>query len=421
MKLQKYARTAYIITLLVLVALGAYAQDEENVFTRFNAIFDGYLRNATAVRLEEPDQFTQVYNCLHLEYSDWLTNNTRLTVAGRAVYDGMYDLEEGWHPDDEADYHAYLDLREALLEVTAGDVDVYLGKQQVVWGKTDGFRVTDVVNPLDYRNTTATEFLDSRIPLWMLNLEYYPSMDHSVQVLLIPDTQFAKIPEVPVPNGVTVNKPDVSLENTKYGLKYSGFLKGWDVTLNYLYSWNDIPAFTRSIMPDGAMSLTPEHHRLHIVGGTFATVVWDGVLRGELAAQLDAAFSTTDPADRDGIVKRPQLAYAVAYERDWFDVHWLLQAFQQRITNYDTYISEEETMSFLTLNGSKTFLRETLEASSSVVYDIDGEQWTFHPELAYAYNDAVKLTCGVEFMVNGEEQEKNADTEQIHAGITYNF
>jgi hypothetical protein len=217
------------------------------------------------------------------------------------------------------------------------------------------------------------------------------------------------------------NEPDVSLENIEYGLKYSGFFKGWDVTLNYLYSWNDIPAFTHSITPDGAIRLTPEHQRLHIVGGTFATVMWDGVLRGELAAQVDAAFSTTDPADRDGIVNKPQVAYAVAYERDWFDVHWLFQAFQQRITDYDNHIDEEEVISFLTMNGSKTFLRETLDVSSSVVYAVDGGQWTFHPELAYAYTDAVKLTCGVEFMAGGEEQEQDPDAERIHVGVTYSF
>jgi len=48
-----------------------------------------------------------------------------------------------------------------------------LGRQQVVWGRTDLFRVLDVVNPIDYsRENIYAEFEDSRIPQLMLNAEF---------------------------------------------------------------------------------------------------------------------------------------------------------------------------------------------------------------------------------------------------------
>ena len=48
-----------------------------------------------------------------------------------------------------------------------------VGKQQIVWGRTDLFRVLDVINPIDYsRNTIYDEFEDTRIPLWSLQAEY---------------------------------------------------------------------------------------------------------------------------------------------------------------------------------------------------------------------------------------------------------
>jgi len=48
-----------------------------------------------------------------------------------------------------------------------------LGRQQVVWGRTDLFRVLDVINPVDYsRNNIYDELQDIRIPMWIVQAEY---------------------------------------------------------------------------------------------------------------------------------------------------------------------------------------------------------------------------------------------------------
>jgi hypothetical protein len=48
-----------------------------------------------------------------------------------------------------------------------------LGRQQVVWGRTDLFRVLDVINPVDYsRNNIYDELQDIRIPMWIGQGEY---------------------------------------------------------------------------------------------------------------------------------------------------------------------------------------------------------------------------------------------------------
>ena len=48
-----------------------------------------------------------------------------------------------------------------------------VGRQQVVWGRTDLFRVLDVINPVDYsRHNIYDELEDIRIPMWMATSEY---------------------------------------------------------------------------------------------------------------------------------------------------------------------------------------------------------------------------------------------------------
>ncbi|AMQ88874.1 DUF1302 family protein [Marinobacter sp. LQ44] len=48
-----------------------------------------------------------------------------------------------------------------------------VGKQQVIWGRTDLFRVLDVINPVDFsRNNIYDELEDIRIPMWMVRTDY---------------------------------------------------------------------------------------------------------------------------------------------------------------------------------------------------------------------------------------------------------
>ncbi|MFZ2627271.1 MAG: DUF1302 family protein [Rugosibacter sp.] len=61
-------------------------------------------------------------------------------------------------------------------------VFVKLGRQQVVWGRTDLFRVLDVINPMDYsRGNIYDEMQDIRIPMWILQAEYRMGASESFQ------------------------------------------------------------------------------------------------------------------------------------------------------------------------------------------------------------------------------------------------
>ncbi len=59
------------------------------------------------------------------------------------------------------------------IPVGSNTLDLRLGRQQLVWGRTDLFRVLDVVNPIDYsRNNIYDENSDIRIPMGMLRADY---------------------------------------------------------------------------------------------------------------------------------------------------------------------------------------------------------------------------------------------------------
>lgn len=64
------------------------------------------------------------------------------------------------------------DLGEAHLTWNGGWGTFRLGRQQVAWGRADGFRLLDEVNPQRYPQALYGEPQDARIPLWLANWEY---------------------------------------------------------------------------------------------------------------------------------------------------------------------------------------------------------------------------------------------------------
>jgi len=69
-------------------------------------------------------------------------------------------------------------MRELYVDATlpfdgGNELNFRIGRQQVVWGRTDLFRVLDQINPIDYSiQNIYEEFEDSRIPMGMFSAEY---------------------------------------------------------------------------------------------------------------------------------------------------------------------------------------------------------------------------------------------------------
>jgi len=106
----------------------------------------------------------------------------------RGCLDGYLDFDssELKSPEfnDRADF-----LREAYVDATkyldsGGAFNVRVGRQQVVWGRTDLFRVLDVLNPVDFsRHNIYDELEDIRYPMWMATAEYQMGATKSLEDL----------------------------------------------------------------------------------------------------------------------------------------------------------------------------------------------------------------------------------------------
>jgi Protein of unknown function (DUF1302) len=148
-------------------------------------------------------QFIQNRNTFRLRIDwDWLQNGklvdkfdlpfierSKLFLLYRGVYDGFYDIVPS---DNQVGQTRYDDLiggsigklsdsfltqtkfedriREAYIDLKLKDAPVSfrLGRQQVIWGESDQFRLMDIWNPLDITWHFQQESWDNiRVPLWL--------------------------------------------------------------------------------------------------------------------------------------------------------------------------------------------------------------------------------------------------------------
>jgi hypothetical protein len=113
---------------------------------------------------------------LNLEFDAELPRNWRAHVAGYGYYDAAYALNGRDQYTDAVleEYQSEAELGEAWLRGRLNrQTDLKLGRQIVVWGKSDNIRITDILNPLDNREPGMVDIEELRLPLTMARLDYY--------------------------------------------------------------------------------------------------------------------------------------------------------------------------------------------------------------------------------------------------------
>lgn len=338
-----------------------------------------------------------------------LSNDARITTIARIRTDRYDNIS----PAD----HTQTELRELYLDATIKDSSIIAGKQQIVWGKADGLKVLDVVNPQDFREFILDDFDQSRIPLWSVNAEI-PIKDITLQLLWIPDQtyhEFAKpgatyaftspLITPPTPDGIPVivnpvTTPDDIFSDADWGLRISTFFNGWDLTFNYLYHYNDTPVLFRKINQTAngiQVVINPEYKRSHLIGGTFSNTFGDLTLRGEIGYSTDRYIATVDDTDIDGVVKVNELSYVLGF--DWYgftDSLISTQIFQTHLDEHEPGMITENVTTRATLLLKSSFMNETLNAEVLWIHDLDVEDGLIRPKLSYDLNDEVKLSIGID-------------------------
>lgn len=397
--------TRLLIAALLFAPTISNAGNGDGVAVAFSAI----ARLDTAYELEG-DRLQKSELSITPEVNVRFSRSTSLTFISRLRFDGEDQLEPG-QPEQRSvskasqrhflSDHVEWDLRELYLDLYWGNAFIRIGKQQIVWGQADGLKVLDVVNPQTFREFILAEFEDSRIPLWTISAEV-PVGGGTLQVLWIPDQSYNDLPEsgaafeitapfADIPPGVPVtiapsDVPDRIVQDSDAGLSYSLFTGGWDLTLNYLYHYQDLPVLRRTFTPDGLL-LSPSYERRHLVGGTISNAFGDFTLRGEVGWSSDAFFLQTPATPGDGVHESPELSSVIGLDYSGHtDTLVSAQLFLSTVLNHDSTVERSKTEMNASLLIRRSFINETVEAQVLWVQSLSGGGTLVRPRLRFDYS-----------------------------------
>jgi len=395
----------------------------------------GYLKNESAYRYREPRSITKIRNVAYLDAKYPYSPRLKFNISGW-VYDDLaynlfdYDTIAARLERNSGDPLAYVitlpkekdasgaAIRELYADMFLGNVDVRLGKQFVVWGVLEGVRITDEINPMDFRELILPDLLDYRIPLWMAKIDYYRP-EAAYQMLWIPDMRFHK----PAPPGSewellqevpgTRFPQTFTYKNSEIGLKVNTNLWDTELAFSYFYTWDDYPVIFRHVLLD--QSLAPEYFptytRLSMYGATFVKQLNAFILKGELAYVKDKYFAIADVdknhdgwMDKNGEFKRDHIRWGLGMDYNWQGADISPSLAQWIILDYDPAIIQDQ---FDT--GVNLFVRKEFPESSTVfqflaIYLVNLHELDLKPKWIFRMTDHFQIATGVDLFFGSPSQ-----------------
>jgi hypothetical protein len=364
-----------------------------------------------------------------LEASYQAASDLKFFVSGMLNGDWAYDIlsdNSEWREKEfgESRKRLAIDremrdlLKEAHITWSPGNFSMRLGKQIVVWGETDGFRLMDQINPLDQRRgITDIEFESSIIPIWLAKFEYFfqPQsswlQDLGLEFIFNPNADFVAdreivfgnnmvgiwAPNVEIPLGPGQNaylgsfdtqlkKPDDwDSDYYEYGFRVKAVIQDSILTLNYLYGIDNVPVLLSApTFPriginrfDSNLILHPAYTgkfaRFRILGATFTrdfekiNISALGGVGPVLRVEAFYGFDNTFASDMNTYEEHNEFRYAVGV--DWkIKINWLNprayflvspQFYHRKVLDYPDYA--------LNQNASTTPVRENTYETSLMI------------------------------------------------------
>jgi len=408
--------------------------------------FSGYARSYTGVLLNDANEFSILQNTFNLNIED-----SRGNVAFK-VNPYIYQ-----YPNEEL----IIGLREAYLDIFFDNLDLRLGKQQVIWGKADGVFITDIISPKDLSEFLLRDFEEIRMGITALKANYYFG-NSGVELVWAPAFTPTQLPESSSPWGRTPEfespipgvKPTViydysqkaipaALENSETFIKFSGVSSFIDYELMGGYIFDDDPSMHVKVdmsvdnngVPQPKLTLTPQHHRLSLMGGSTSMDIMGYVVRSELAYYAGKNFQANETFQvgtmnmtlPSGLEEKDYLHYLVGVDFSIGSTRLSTQFIQEYILDYDEAIVQDEVSNMSTFLINRMFLNDLLTLQLFSYYDIKNEDALIRPTVAYDLADGFEVLAGANIFMPGINNDYLAyfgyydDNDMLYLKLKYSF
>ena len=409
----------FLLALLVLAALPFGAASAQEALS-----LSGYGRSKVGAMLDDGSLF-MLENTLDLQ-AGW-------DLGSGAVFADLALVErEG--------AAATFELRELYLEYLGEAFDLRIGKQQVIWGKSDGVFITDLVSPKDLSRFLVPDFVELRRAVTGVRANGYLG-NHSLDLVWVPLFSPTILPagdsiwaaSLPFPVVPTIDPavvPELSLENGEYFAKYSYLGSSIDLSLMGGWFWNDTPAFrvtgkTFTAPPNpqlASLDLQGEYYQSAAFGYGVAATVGPLVLRSEGAITMDRRYQGDFAVYPDGYTEKHGIQYLVGTDFSILGTTFGLQFIQDIILDHESALMNDEFTNTATIAMVRTFARETVRLEMLAYVGMAEPDALLKTQLVWKMTDAFELSGGAWLFFGDAGQFGQYDgNDSVFAGAKVSF
>ncbi|MBT5934593.1 DUF1302 family protein [Sulfurimonas sp.] len=390
--------------------------------------------------------FNQAQTSLYLQVDGKLSDDWKVRISGDTFYDALYDIRTNndYNQDTLDDYRTQIRFDDTYIQGRLSrSIDVKVGRQIVVWGKSDSIRITDVINPIDNRLPGMTDIEDLRLSTTMAKLDYYLGQWNFSAMAIgetrtfiesAPRSEFFPVdsifPGAPDPF-ITLENPEISWDNMQYAFAANGIFSGWDLSF-YGADVLDSRWHIEGSLPNA----TREVSKIQMLGSAINIVTGSWLLKSEVAyidgikynSTLDekARVDTLVGVDYMGI-KDSVLSLEIANKRI-FDYETQMSGAPTGIIPYvPDYTQEDEVQT--AIRATRSFENDSI--NTTVLLSMFGHNWQyggfFRASVTYDVVDAVVANFGVIDYIDAAKKEDKpfmnaiSNNDRVFADITYSF
>lgn len=395
----------------------------------------GFIQAEGARAYRDPAHWSKERLRLDLNRQGQFSDQVKWKIGGRIDYDAAYDRSNFYPPEVRKDQRWGFALRENYLDIGAGDWDIRLGRQHVIWGEMVGLFFADVVSAKDMREFLLPEFDQLRIPQWAARASYHKN-DNNLDLLWIPVPTFDNIGKpgadfYPYPLPVLANYlgeaiPARKLNNGNYGVRFSRLTNGWDMSGFYYHSVDASQTFYRIGVPAKATApfvFQARHDKIDQFGGTVSKDLGATILKGELVYTDGRKYNVTRLTQTDGLVKQNTLDYALGLDFNWdTDTRLNLQAFQRVYFEHDPGIIPGRLESGVSAYINSK-LGRNIEAQALMVHSLNRRDWVLRPRVTWGFQKNWRVVLGADIFSGPQNGllGRFDNNDRIYTELRYSF
>lgn len=392
------------------------------------------------------------------------SDQEKLTNYEKHLQDQVRAGTPGGPGSDMIEEYRRTELREFYVDADVGErVHLRLGKQQVVWGETDFFHPTDLIQGYDFRwrSFLEPESDELRKPLIIANATIdFPEADGSMQLILRPGLDRKKdignnyqlsggrwmaqpFKGVDFLSGITTydrEHPAGDYQDVTGGLRWTGISGSYSYAVSALNTFYPDAVLNPAAnpyrkAPEGALGdwIYP---RVTVIDASVSTEIpaIDAVVNAEVAYQRDRVFNTGSRLSTPGIgpvIKKDVITTTVRVDKQLktMDLLGTNQASFFSVQLFDTYIKDFDSSddivlqigygapakkhdtiltAFITLN----YMNSRLNPGLAVGQNLSTGDAFAIPSISYSYGDNWRFLAELDMFFPKNQKRSAAQVER---------